>query len=166
MKGRLSRCRKALIATLILCNQVNAFQMSMVASRVPLGKSFDNALGSKSQVYASTVQTSSTGVTSSLISTLAVSALKRRLRNQSHVSCDITASSSNVLLRGLVGPVTVKGRGWQSRMGLTCRAIEATVDSCELDIGRILSSQKLVLTTPGRLVGCFSLVCTLCYQTG
>ena len=90
-------------------------------------------------------------VTSSLVSQLAVVALKLRLQDQSGVKCDVTASSSDLLLKGKVGPVTVKGRGWQSRLGLTCRAIEATVDSCDLDIGRIFNSQKLVLTTPGTL---------------
>jgi hypothetical protein len=49
-----------------------------------------------------------------------------------------------------VGPVTVKGRGWASQLGLSCRAIEATVDTCELDVGRILSNRKLVLTTPAK----------------
>lgn len=48
-----------------------------------------------------------------------------------------------------MGPVTVKGRGWRSSLGLTCRAIEATVDECQLDMGRVLANQKLVLTTPG-----------------
>ena len=91
-------------------------------------------------------------LTSSLVSQLAVVALKLRLQDQSGVKCDVTASSSDLLLKGKVGPVTVKGRGWQSRLGLTCRAIEATVDSCDLDIGRVISSQKLVLTTPGTLL--------------
>merc|ERR1712224_1044816 len=64
-----------------------------------------------------------------------------------HVSCDLTADSNNLLF-GRVGPVTVKGRGWESPLGLTCKAIEATVDECKLDMGRVVSNQKLVLTTP------------------
>ena len=76
-------------------------------------------------------------------------ALKRRLRDQSGVTCDVTANSGDMLFKGKVGPVTVKGKGWQSPLGLTCRALEATVETCELDMGRVLSSQKLVLTTPG-----------------
>lgn len=44
--------------------------------------------------------------------------------------------------------MTVKGRGWKSPLGLTCRAIEATVNECSLDMGRVISNQKLVLTTP------------------
>lgn len=75
-------------------------------------------------------------------------ALKRRLKDQTHVSCDLTANS-NGLLQGLVGPVTVKGRGWRSSLGLTCKAIEATIDKCQLDMGKVLANQKLVLTTPG-----------------
>lgn len=90
------------------------------------------------------------GVTSGLISTLAVAALKLRLAEQTGVKCDVTASSTDLLLKGRVGPVTVKGRGWGSPLGLTCRAIEATVGVCELDIGRVIQNQKLVLTTPAQ----------------
>lgn len=90
-------------------------------------------------------------MTSNLISQLACVALKRRLKEQTHVSCDLTADANQVL-QGRVGPVTVKGRGWQSPLGLTCNAIEATVNECKLDMGRVISNQKLVLTTPGRLV--------------
>lgn len=90
------------------------------------------------------------GVTSNLISNLAEVALKLRLRDQTGVKCDVSASSSDLLLKGRVGPVTVRGRGWQSKLGLTCRAIEATVDTCELDVGRVLSNRKLRLTTPAQ----------------
>lgn len=109
----------------------------MVASRAPLS-GFGQSIGS-----------ASSQVTGGLISNLAEVALKLRLASQTGVKCDVTADSANLLLRGRVGPVTVKGRGWQSRLGLTCRAIEATVDTCDLDMGRVLSNQKLVLTTPG-----------------
>jgi hypothetical protein len=44
--------------------------------------------------------------------------------------------------------VTVRGRDWKSSLGLTCRAIEATVESCELDTVRVISERKLVLTKP------------------
>lgn len=87
-------------------------------------------------------------VPSSLISQLACMALKRRLKSkESIVSCDLTADA-NTMLFGRVGPVTVKGRRWESPLGLTCRAIEATVAECQLDMGRVLSKQKLILTTP------------------
>ena len=139
----------------ILCNGINGFQLSMVASRAPFGTNSGTNSDSSSKIrsqnsYASSSQTSSRGVTSGLISSLAVVALKLRLQHQTHVSCDVTASSSNVLLRGQVGPVTVKGRGWQSQLGLSCRAIEATVDACDLDMGRIIADRKLRLTTPGK----------------
>lgn len=89
------------------------------------------------------------GVTSSLISQLAIIALKLRLPDKSStVNCDVTASSSDVLMKGEVGPVTVSGKRWSSRLGLTCRAIKATVQTCNLDIASILSKRKLVLTTP------------------
>lgn len=143
--------RLVLCLAWILCNGINGFQLSMVASRSPFGRNFDSSFKIRSQSpSSSSSQTSSGGVTSGLISNLAVIALKLRLQHQTHISCDVTASSSNVLLRGQVGPVTVKGRGWQSRLGLSCRAIEATVDACDLDMGRILGNRKLVLTTPGK----------------
>lgn len=91
------------------------------------------------------------GVTSSLISNLAVAALKLRLADHSAVSCDVTGSSAaDLLLRGTVGPVTVRGRGWSSQLGLTCRAIDATVNRCHLDMGSVVSRRKLVLTTPAK----------------
>lgn len=88
------------------------------------------------------------GVSSNLISQLAVLALKLRLKAHIDVTCDVTSRSADLLLRGRVGPVTVKGKGWQSGLGLSCRAIEATVDSCELDVARLLSDQKLRLLQP------------------
>jgi hypothetical protein len=134
------------------CSSISGFELSMIASSSPFGNMDKQSLSSRRDPYNQRGQSpSSQSVTSSLVSQLAVVALKRRLKDQTHVACDVTANSSTMLLRGRVGPVTVKGRGWQSRMGLTCRAIEATVESCELDMGRVLSSQKLVLTVPGKL---------------
>ena len=152
LKLRKMRIRSILSLVVFLCNGICAFQLSMVASSSRAA--FDGSSSLKSNSFSQTVQrvAPSQTVTSGLISQLAVAALKRRLPAQNHVSCDVTATSSDVLLRGSVGPVTVRGRGWQSRLGLTCRAIEATVGSCQLDIGRVLSSQKLVLTTPGKAV--------------
>jgi hypothetical protein len=86
-------------------------------------------------------------VSSGLISQLAVIALKLRLASQSDVSCDVTANPFD-LMRGRVGRVTVSGQGWASAKGLTCRSIEAQVDSCELDIQKIFTDQKLRLTVP------------------
>ena len=87
-------------------------------------------------------------VTSKLISQLACAALKRRLPESAQVACDVAAEPS-MLFSGQVGPVTVKGRGWASPLGLTCRAIEATVNECRLDMKRVISHRKLSLTTPG-----------------
>jgi hypothetical protein len=123
----------------------------MVASRAPFGR---NSLlnQNKPSVTRRAQPAASDSVTSGLISQLAVAALKLRLKSQTHVSCDVSASSSNLILRGQVGPVTVKGRGWGSSRGLTCRVIEATVNQCELDMSRVLSNQKLVLTVPGKFL--------------
>lgn len=128
----------------ILCatqHAVHAFSLSMVAT---------GSFGTRT-LRVPSPPVAPGGVTSSFISSLAEAALKRRLRAQTGVACDVTANSSDMLFKGKVGPVTVKGRGWQSPLGLTCRALEATVDTCELDMARVLSSQKLVLTTPGKL---------------
>lgn len=87
-------------------------------------------------------------ISGSLISQLAEIAIKLRLKDQTAVQCDVSSTSTDLLLGGKIGPVTVRGRGWGSSRGLTCRVIEATVQSCELDVGRIASSRKLVLNTP------------------
>jgi len=145
-----SRCLiTALIATIQFSN---GLQLSMVASRAPFGRHQTQSNGAtrnsnSTRKKPAANNKSSSSVTSTFISQLACMALKRRLEDHTHVSCDLTADSNNLLL-GRVGPVTVKGRGWESPLGLTCRAIEATVDECKLDMGRVISNQKLVLTTP------------------
>lgn len=87
-------------------------------------------------------------VSGSVISQLAEVAIKLRLADQTLVMCDVSSTSTDLLLGGKVGPVTVKGKGWRSARGLSCTALEATVQTCELDMGRIISNQKLVLTRP------------------
>jgi hypothetical protein len=143
MTSRIQQATAACIVFVVLLSAltnhaVNAFSLSMVAT---------GSVGTRGLRVPSAP---STGVSSSIISHLAETALKRRLRDQSGVTCDVTANSGDMLFKGKVGPVTVKGKGWQSPLGLTCRALEATVDTCELDMGRVLSSQKLVLTRPAR----------------
>lgn len=142
----------AVVVCFCLVHGTHAFHMSMMSTR--LGSHRKNAgMGAfkASGVANRPVSTGAApGVTSSLISQLAVIALKLRLANENGVKCDVSGSSSGLLLRGEVGPVTVKGRGWQSELGLTCRAIEANVKSCQLDIAKIVSKRKLILTTPAR----------------
>jgi len=136
------------IATAASIHGTCGLQLSMVASRTPFQKSRGQTLERNIPFSKPTARSSpSSSVTSTFISQLACMALKRRLEDQTHVSCDLTAESNNLLF-GKVGPVTVKGRGWRSPLGLTCRAIEATVNECTLDMGRVISNQKLVLTTP------------------
>ena len=94
----------------------------------------------------STKNTSS-GVTSTLISQLAVMALKLRLKNHSGVKCDVQSSVGS-LLRSSIGPVSVKGKDWASPLGLTCRYIEANVDRCQLDMNSVVSKRKLILVEP------------------
>ena len=87
-------------------------------------------------------------ISSNLISQLAIYAIKRRLKEERTVKCDVKFSSSDLLWNGRVGPVTVSGKDWCSYRGLSCRAIEATVEQCELDAKMIVSNRKLLLTTP------------------
>lgn len=86
-------------------------------------------------------------VTSGLISGLAIRALKRRLADSKMVDCIVNAEPRD-LLRGKVGPVVVKGRGWMSPKGLTCRSIEAVVKDCSLDMTSVMHKQKLRLNYP------------------
>jgi len=152
---------------------VGAFQLSMVSSSTPRGRTFavpssktqtPSPLRDPFSAAAAALTAGKAGgfdITSNLISQLAVIALKLRLADQKQVSCDVTSKSpTDLLVKGLVGPVTVKGRGWRSSLGLTCRAIEATVDTCELDVGRILSHRKLRLKSPadGRAMIAFNAV--------
>lgn len=89
------------------------------------------------------------GITSGLISNLAISALERRLGDDASVDCIVQAEPHD-LLRGRVGPVVVKGNKWSSPLGMSCRAIEAKVGNCMLDLASVLQRQKLILTTPAR----------------
>lgn len=146
--GMLAATSLLFVLSLLITTQVNAFSLSMVATGTTFGTSRGLNIPSAAP----------TGVTSTLISQLAQAALKRRLQAQTRVACDVTANSSS-LFKGKVGPVTVKGKGWQSPLGLTCRALEATVETCELDMARVLSSQKLVLTTPGKHLLWHTAVC-------
>jgi len=89
-------------------------------------------------------------ISSSLISHLAECALQLRLHSHSGVSCNVSADPARIVATGSVGPVTVKGRGWKSPLGLTCRAIEATVETCQLDFARVIRDRKLRLTKPAK----------------
>ena len=89
-----------------------------------------------------------TGISSELIAQLAIIALKLRLEAQSDVKCKVNGRTRDLMIQGKVGPVTVNGRGWESPLGLTCRAIEATVQECSLDVRKIIKLRKLKLTVP------------------
>lgn len=90
-----------------------------------------------------------TGITTELISQLAIIALKRRLENQSDVKCSVNGRTRDMVF-GKVGPVTVKGKGWKSPLGLTCRALEATVQECALDVSKVVQMRKLNLVVPAK----------------
>ncbi len=90
------------------------------------------------------------GISSSLISNLAIIALKLRLASHSTVQCNVQSSTKQILLKQSIGPVTVKGKDWKSPLGLTCKAIQADVNTCTLDMNSVLTKRKLVLLEPAK----------------
>lgn len=145
---------------MVILSVSDGFRMSMISSSTPPSRSFGSL---KASSVSSTNRVSVLGdpfataaklagsfnLSSGLISQLAIVALKARLAEHQSVDCHVSANPTDLLF-GRVGPVTVKGRSWKSGLGLTCRAIEASVDSCELDPRRIWKDQKLVLTEPAK----------------
>lgn len=66
------------------------------------------------------------------------------------MGCNIVASPGG-MIQGRLERATVTGKGWVSPSGqLTCRAIEATVQGCHLDTGRIFRDGKLRLVVPAK----------------
>lgn len=90
------------------------------------------------------------GISSSLISNLAIIALKLRLASHSTVQCNVQSSTKEILLKQSIGPVNVKGKDWKSPLGLTCKAIQADVSTCTLDMNSVLTKRKLVLLEPAK----------------
>jgi hypothetical protein len=125
---------------------VGALQISMMSSSSSRQDAFKKSLAQAASFLPP--PPGADLISSSLISQLAVLAIKRRLKEEQNVICDVAFSSSDLLLKGRVGPVTVSGKSWSSSRGLSCRAIEATVEQCELDAKMIISNRKLLLTTP------------------
>lgn len=129
---------------------VSSFQLNMITpsfrGRPAMKNAMNNAI-SPNIVQPPSIGQGGTDITSNLIAQLAVIALKLRLANQQDVKCLVNAVPSE-LIRGRLDEVTVTGKGWGSSLGLTCRAISATVQQCELDIGKVLQKKKLHLLVP------------------
>jgi hypothetical protein len=143
-------CSLLIASTMHPHNTCGGFQLSMVASTRQRNNNHQRSIPFSSANTSISKPKNNKNVPSTLISNLACMALKRRLSDQnSFVSCDLSSIDPNKILFGRVGPVTVKGRSWKSPLGLTCRAITATVTECQLDMGKVISKQKLVLNTPG-----------------
>jgi hypothetical protein len=104
----------------------------------------------QNQQLSSTSSNDQGGVTSTLISNLAVIALKIRLKEHTSVQCNVSSSSKQLLLKQSIGPVSVRGKDWSSPLGLTCKAIQADVDTCMLDMSAVLKRRKLILIEPAR----------------
>lgn len=136
----------------LYCATADAFLMTMSSSSSSSSsRSAKNILQRGADMLPKPPLLPMENISSALISQLAVVAIKSRLKSrESTVSCDVAFSSSELLLRGRVGPVTVKGSSWKSGLGLTCRRIEANVDQCELNTKRLLQDQKLSLIEPAK----------------
>jgi hypothetical protein len=89
-------------------------------------------------------------LSSEVISQMATLAIKNRLSRHNDVSVEISNPADLLLLQGRVGPATVKGTGWRTSRGLSCREVEASVERCQLDVSRMLSERKIALTRPAQ----------------
>jgi hypothetical protein len=146
-----AQCRTVLFAQLLylvlaMGITTTAFHMSMQSSSSERQDSFKKSLAQAASLIPPPPGADS--ISSNLISQLAIFAIKRRLKAERSVNCEVAFSSSSLLLNGRVGPVTISGKDWCSYRGLSCRAIEATVEQCELDASMVITNRKLLLTTP------------------
>jgi len=137
---------------LVLINVVYPFHLNMImplpriSKRPPL---FPPMPSDISKMLIRGPKNSKGGITSGLISNLAIAALERRLGDDAAVDCIVQAEPHDLLL-GRVGPVVVKGTEWKSPLGMSCRAIEAKVGNCMLDMANVIQRQKLILNVPAR----------------
>lgn len=132
-------------------NSLPRFSSRTYASAISTSISTSLSPSTTSTVLSSSrnPQTGSSNITTELIAQLAIIALKLRLEANTDVRCVVNGQTRDLLF-GKVGPVTVKGRGWQSPLGLTCRAIEATVQECSLDVAKVVQMRKLNLVVPAK----------------
>mmetsp|Transcript_34689 Transcript_34689/g.80219 ORF Transcript_34689/g.80219 Transcript_34689/m.80219 type:complete len:321 (-) Transcript_34689:330-1292(-) len=103
----------------------------------------------KPSPYSPTTSLFGREITSSLISALAITAVRLRLSPTASVSCDVTASPTG-LIGGRVDGVIVSGKNWRSPLNLTCRLIEASVKDVLIDYSSVVTRQKLLLRVPAR----------------
>lgn len=96
------------------------------------------------------------------IAQFAEMAIKMILAEQALVQFEMAAASSSSsahessvaaatadLWRGKIGPLSLKGRCWQTKKGLSCRALEVSVSSFELDMPAMVHRQKIVIRSHG-----------------
>jgi len=133
------------LSIFLVFNEIQPFQLNMIM-QLPRPPAF---FPMPTDISKMLTGRSKGGITSSLISNLAIAALGRRLGDDATVDCIVEAEPTD-LLRGRIGPVVVKGNQWKSPLGMSCRAIEARVENCMLDLASAVSKQKLVLTVPAR----------------
>jgi hypothetical protein len=154
----------AILLVSLLLSSGQSFQLSMMVASKPTTPAFtskssvqddDNGDSQRirQRINFATLKTGGQNImdpASMAVSQLTELAIKLRLTEYRDVTCEVYSKPTDVLLRGRVGPVNVKGRLWKSRRGLSCQAIEATLETCELDINRALSRQELILSRPAQ----------------
>lgn len=75
-------------------------------------------------------------------------ALKSRLRAWTAVSPSIVANVGDVM-QGRVAGVTIRGRGWRSPLGLSCRTLEVAVPrGAGIDVDALFQRQRILLSAP------------------
>lgn len=84
-------------------------------------------------------------------------AIKLRLADCTSVQCEVSeeamsasSATTDLILRGKIGPFSLKGKNWQTKRGLTCRAIEVSLQSLELDLKAMVQRQNFVIQSHGQ----------------
>jgi hypothetical protein len=148
--GKDTSCLGRCFLLVLLVSSSQSFQLSMVAAKSTFSSKSVQDSQRQRRNFAAVKTGGNMDPASMAVSELTELAIKLRLANYRDVNCEVYSKPTDVLLRGRVGPVNVKGSGWKSRRGLSCRAIEATLETCELDINRALSRQELILSRPAQ----------------
>jgi len=84
-----------------------------------------------------------------LLSKVAELVLRSRLTKVESVSVAVDSTPLE-MLSGLVRGVTVQGKGWCTPLRLSCDALDVRVGRTEIDLQKLLKSQRIFMKTPAR----------------
>jgi len=83
-----------------------------------------------------------------LLAAVAEVALKSRLRTWTSVTPEVRANVGDVM-QGRVAGVTIRGRGWCSPLGLSCRTLAVAVPGgAGIDVEALFARQRILLRAP------------------